>query len=385
MKVPLAKPELSEADIAAVVAVLRSSQLSQGPIVQKFEEALADYLDMSHAVAVNSGTSGLQLALRVLGINEGDEVILPSFSFMAVTNAILSQRAIPVFVDIDPKTCNLDPSTLEAALSRKTKAIIMVHSFGFPAPATEIIEFARRHSLLVIEDACEALGSEFRGRKAGTFGDIAVFAFYPNKIITAGEGGALVTNSAVLAARLKSLCNQGRRPVADWFQHYEPGFSYRLSDMNCALGLQQLLRIEQILSRREALANSYAERLKANANVGCFCNGTDGARIGWFTYPVLLKEGFSRHDRDEIWAALKQRGIESGRYFAPSHLQPSLGDLPFRCGHLAETISISERLLCLPIFNSLTEDQITYVCGSLDEILRMRRRAICNQLHAAAS
>lgn len=383
MKIPLAKPEVLESDIAAVTAVLRSGRLSQGPMMHEFEQALAAYLDIPHAVVVNSGTSALQLALRALDIKENDEVILPSFSFMAVTNAILNEKAVPVFVDIDPATLNLDPSCLETALSRKTKAVIMVHSFGIPAPATEIMAFARRHSLIVIEDACEALGAEIDGRRVGTFGDIATLAFYPNKVISTGEGGALITRSAVLAARLRSLCNQGRRPGEDWFQHYEPGFSYRLSDLHCALGLQQLLRIEQTLRLRDTLACSYASQLNVNEHVSCFGTFPGHRRISWFTYPVLVSNRFNRQDRDEVWAALRQKGIETGRYFAPSHLQPALSNRDFRCGDLKHTISISERLLCLPMFNGLTEEQISLVCASLDE--SVRSRSALDFHHARAS
>jgi len=383
MKIPLAKPEVLEDDIAAVTAVLRSGRLSQGPVMHEFEQALAAYLGMSHAVVVNSGTSALQLALRALDIKERDEVVLPSFSFMAVTNAILSEKAVPVFVDIDPATLNLDPSCLEAALSRKTKAVMLIHSFGIPAPAPEIVAFARRHSLAVIEDACEALGSEIDGRKVGTFGDIAALAFYPNKVISSGEGGALVTHSAVLAARLRSLCNQGRCPGEGWLQHHEPGFSYRLSDIHCALGLQQLSRIERTLHHRDILACRYASLLNANQHVRCFEPGPLRRRISWFTYPVLLSSRFSRQARDEIWAALSQKGIETGRYFAPSHLQPALRHCDFGCGDLTHTISISERLVCLPMFNGLTEEQIRLVCSSLEEALRSRSASVT--IHARAS
>lgn len=383
MKIPLAKPEVLEDDIAAVTAVLRSGRLSQGPVMHEFEQALAAYLDRPHAVVVNSGTSALQLALRALDIKENDEVILPSFSFMAITNAILSERAIPVFVDIDPATLNVNTSCLKAALSAKTRAVVLVHSFGIPAPAAEIVAFARRHSLAIIEDACEALGAEIDGRKVGTFGDIATLAFYPNKVISTGEGGALMTHSAILAARLRSLRNQGRSPGEDWLQHHEPGFSYRLSDIHCALGLQQLSRVEQTLRHRNNLARSYAAQLNASEHVSCFRVSPEDRRISWFTYPVLLSSRFSRQDRDEVWTVLKQKGIETGRYFAPSHLQPALRNRDFRCGNLTHTISISERLLCLPMFNGLTEEQIRLVCSLLDEAVRPRSALAA--IHARAS
>ncbi len=372
MKIPLAKPEILESDIAAVVEVLRSPYLSQGPIMHAFEEALAAYLGSPHAVVVNSGTSALQLALRTLGIKEGDEVILPSFSFMAVTNAVLNEKAIPVFVDVCPNTFNIDPAKLATALSAKTKAIIVVHCFGYPAQMGEIIGFASRHALYVIEDACEAIGTEINGRKAGTLGDIGIFAFYPNKQMTTGEGGALVTNSAMAAEALRRLRNQGRQSSSGWFQHIEVGYSYRLSEINCALGLQQLFRIEQVLSRREALARSYEERLKRNGNLTLYTKESKNDRISWFTYPVLLAENFHQRDRDRIWASLKQTGIECGRYFPPAHLQPVMRNVAFRCGDLSETVSIAGRLLCLPFFNSLDENQIEYVCAALSEALSHR-------------
>src|SRR5215472_8443381 len=286
MKIPLAKPEILESDIEAVTAVLRSSRLSQGPMLHAFEEALANYLGVAHAVAVNSGTSALQLGLRALGIAEGDEIILPSFSFMAVTNAVLAAGAVPVFVDIASGSWNLDPAKIEELIGPRTKAIIVVHTFGFPAPADRIISLARHHGLFVIEDACEALGAELSGRKAGALGDIGILAFYPNKQITTGEGGALVTNSAAVAESVRCLRNQGRENSTQWLQHCEIGYSYRLSDLNCALGLGQLTRIEGILEKREALARFYQRYLSVTA-VQSYCDCPNG-RISWFTYPVLL-------------------------------------------------------------------------------------------------
>ena len=366
MHIPLAKPDISETDIAAVVAVLRSSRLSQGPALRAFEDALAAYLNANHAVAVNSGTSALQLALRALEIEEGDEVIVPSFSFMAVTNAVLAARAIPVFADIELATLNLDPAKVEQLVSAKTRAIIVVHTFGRPADLAPIMAVARRHGICVIEDACEAIGAEANGRKAGTLGDVGIFAFYPNKQITAGEGGAVVTNSAMLAQTVRSLANQGRRPSTQWFQHIDAGHSYRLSEVNCALGLQQLSRIEEIVTRREELARRYQYHLRNRAEVKYYGERAN-ARISWFAYPVLLSGDFLQEDRDWIWQTLNQRGIECGRYFAPAHLQPVMRKFPFRSGDLSQTTAISPRLLCLPFFNTLQESEIEYVCESLQQ------------------
>src|SRR5258708_4021907 len=211
MRLPLSAPDITEADTAAVSAVLRTSRLSLGPQLEEFEQSLARYVGASQAVAVNSGTSALHLCIRALGISEGDEVIVPSFAFIAVANVLRYERAVPVFVDIDPHTLNLDPARIEEAIPPRTRAILVVHPFGCPAALDEILEIARRHNLFVIEDACEALGARFDGRKVGSFGHAAAFGFYPNKQITSGEGGMLVTNDPKLAALAGKLRNQGDR------------------------------------------------------------------------------------------------------------------------------------------------------------------------------
>jgi len=375
MHIPLAKPEILESDIEAVSKVLRSSRLSQGPALQAFENSLAAYLNVSHAVAVNSGTSALQLALRLLEIQEGDEVILPSFSFMAVTNAVLSARAIPVYVDIAPGTLNMDPEKIEPLLSSRTKAIIAVHSFGYPAPIEKIIALANKHGLSVIEDACEAIGAERNGHKVGTLGNIGIFAFYPNKQITTGEGGALVTDSETLAGHARRLSNQGRTPGSEWLQHTDVGYSYRLSDINCVLGLQQLSRIEDILGRREKAAGIYRRYLKKNSDIRVY-EASPNSRTSWFALPVLLPSGMCQSDRDEIWRQLKETGIETARYFPPAHWQPVVERFPFRRGDLAETVSVSQRLLCLPFFNSLQEAEIEFVCEALTGLVVNRMEAV---------
>lgn len=377
MHIPLAKPEIVESDIAAVAAILRSGRLSQGPALYAFEEALATYLSVAHAVALNSGTSALQLALLALNIGEGDEVILPSFSFMAVTNAVLTARAVPAYAEIDPQTLNLHPAKLDSLLSSRTRAIIVVHTFGHPAEMKEITAFARRHGLLVIEDACEAVGTEVNGRKAGASGDVGILGFYPNKQITTGEGGALVTNSDKIATNVRRLSNQGREPSEQWLQHEEAGYSYRISDISCALGLQQLSRIDDILNRREDIARVY-ERYLRNVDVRCFGDFA-GERISRFTYPILLPRGFRQRERDEIWQKLRQMGIECGRYFPPAHLQPVMRNFPFRCGELSATNEISQRLLCLPFFNSLQKSEIEFVCNSLSEVLQEHVSAVSTQ------
>jgi perosamine synthetase len=228
-----------------------------GPKLQEFEQAIAVYNGSPYAIGVSSGTAALHLCMVAFGIRPGDEVIVPSFTFVAAANAIRYVGANPVFVDIDPVTLNLDPDRTEAAITNKTRAIVAVHTFGYPADMDALLTLARRHGLLLIEDACEAIGAEFHGRKVGALGDAGVFAFYPNKQITAGEGGMIVTRDSVVAKKIRALRNQGRYETDDWFQHSELGFNYRLSEMHCALGCAQMKRIESILTARETVAGAY--------------------------------------------------------------------------------------------------------------------------------
>src|SRR5260370_34248473 len=233
MRIPLSAPDVTAAEIEAVSAVLRTSHLSLGPKLEEFEEAAARYVGPSHAVAVNSGTSGLHLCMRALGISEGDEVIVPSFAFIAVANAPRYERATPVFVDIEPRTLNLDPAKVEEAITPRTRAIVVVHTFGLPAALAEILEISRPPQLFSVEDACEAIGAEYDGRRVGSFGDAGVFGFYPNTQITAGEGGMIVTNNPKIAALAKKLRNQGRSATGESLEHEELGYNYRISEMNC--------------------------------------------------------------------------------------------------------------------------------------------------------
>src|SRR5271156_1310538 len=262
MRIPLSSPDIDEEDIAAVVRVLRSSRLSLGPILQEFEQHFAEYVGGGHAVAGSSGTAGLHLALLALGIHAGDEVIVPSFTFIAAANAIRYVGALPIFVDIDPITLNMAPESVQEAVTPRTKALMVVHTFGCPADLDALLDIASRHNLKVIEDACEAIGAEYKGRKVGRFGDAGVFAFYPNKQITTGEGGMVVTGDEDVAAAIRSLRNQGRRSGGDWFEHFDLGYNYRIPEMSCALGLAQLRRIDSILERRRMVAEEYDRRLR---------------------------------------------------------------------------------------------------------------------------
>lgn len=368
MRIPLSAPDIEESDIEAVAAALRTPNLSLGPKLREFEHAISKYLGASDAIAVNSGTSGLHLCIRSLNISEGDEVIVPSFAFIAVANVVRYERATPVFVDIDSKTLNLDPEKVEAAITPRTKALLIVHTFGCPAELSAFLEIALRHGLYVIEDACEAIGAEYEGQKVGTFGDVGVFAFYPNKQITTGEGGAVVTNNPEIAAKIRKLRNQGREDSEHWFQHSELGYNYRISDINCALGIEQLKRIDTILNRREVVAREY-DRLLNRYRELVLPPLTLGLRkISWFVYVVRLDNQINASLRDWIVNEMKARGIAVGRYFAPIHLQPI-----YRSPQKL-TLPITEfqasRSLALPFFNRIQEEQVAEVCRALIELIQ---------------
>jgi perosamine synthetase len=374
MRIPLSAPDINEADIAAVSAVLRTSRLSLGPQMEEFERSFARHIGVSQAVAVNSGTSALHLCIRALSISEGDEVIVPSFAFIAVANVLRYERAVPVFVDIDPPTLNLNPSSIEEAITPRTRAILVVHTFGCPAALDEILAIARRHKLFVIEDACEALGAQFDGRHVGSFGDAAVFGFYPNKQITSGEGGMLVTNDANVAALARKLRNQGRRDSGEWFQHEELGYNYRISELNCALGASQLQRLEAILQRREAVVREYHRRLETEPSLQLPALELPRRCISWFVYVLRLYEPFSAAYRDCVIQEMASYGIACGRYFAPIHLQPAYRSQPHRCMSLTHTESIAPRTLALPFFNKITNEHIEEVCQTLREVLLKLRQ-----------
>jgi dTDP-4-amino-4,6-dideoxygalactose transaminase len=364
MKIPLSSPDITEAEIKAVIAVMRTSRLSLGPQLEAFEAAFADYVGVECAAAVSSGTAGLHLCMRVLNIGAGDEVIVPSFTFIAAANVIRYEQAMPVFVDIQKESLNMSPSCVESAITEKTRAIMVVHTFGRPAEMTALLEIARRHRLAVIEDACEAIGAEYGGRRVGSFGDVAVFGFYPNKQITTGEGGMVVTRSLKLAERIRALRNQGRYQDQEWLQHAEIGFNYRLSEINCALGLAQLKRINEILQSRAQVAQMYHELLSGVRGLVLPAMEIVNGLISWFVYVVRLDETFTLAERDTILEKLRDLGIGCARYFAPVHLQPSYSD--WRCSCVLPVTEIQGgRTIALPFFNRITKDEVAYVCAAL--------------------
>jgi len=364
MRIPLSAPDITAADIEAVVRVLRTTRLSIGPRMEEFERSIADLVGVPHGIAVSSGTAGLHLCLRALGVGEGDEVILPSFTFISVGNAVLYERARPVFVDIEPFTLNLDPAKLERSITPRTRAIIAVHTFGHPADLDPIMDIARKHGLPVIEDACEAIGARYRGRPAGGIGDFGVFGFYPNKPITTGEGGMVVTRDSQMAATIRALRNQGRRESDGWLDHRLLGYNYRLSELNCALGLEQIKRIDDILDRREALAIRYSEELQTIPEVTTPPLKMKDGRVCWFVYVIRVE------NRDAILGKLTGQGIGSARYFAPLHLQPLFAPYANPRDDLKITEQAAGQTLALPFFNGLSSEQIHEVCCTLRGAVR---------------
>ncbi|NNJ09075.1 DegT/DnrJ/EryC1/StrS family aminotransferase [Chloroflexales bacterium ZM16-3] len=384
-QIPMASPDITDAEIAAVNAVLRTPILSIGPQIVAFEQAIARYTGVDYAAGVNSGTSGLHLCMIAAEVGPNDLVLTTPFSFIASANSILYERAIPVFVDVDPVTGNIDPALAAQAaddLSRggsaarrwlprmvdpstvgRLRAILPVHAFGQPADMDPILETARRHDLAVIEDACEAIGAEYLGRRAGTIGDAAVFAFYPNKQMTTGEGGMIVTDREDWANLFRSLRNQGRDVFDAWLNHTRLGYNYRLDELSAALGLTQIQRIDELLARRAQVAAWYNQRLADIALVESPVIVPDTTRMSWFVYVVRI---MPPADRNVLMARLAEVGVPSRPYFTPIHLQPfyrqtfgyHLGDFPI-------TERLGEISLALPFSGVMTEAQVDYVCAQL--------------------
>jgi perosamine synthetase len=360
--VPMSSPDLTDAEISAVVAVLRTPHLSIGPRIVEFEQGVAAYTGTRHAVGVNSGTAGLHLAMIAAGVRDGDEVITPSFSFIASANCVLYERGTPVFVDIDPLTGNIDPAAIEAAITPRTRAIIPVHAFGQPADMDPILAIARRHDLCVIEDACEAIGAEYKGRRAGTLGDAAVFAFYPNKQMTTGEGGMLVTDRDDWDELFRSLRNQGRDVFDAWLNHSRLGYNYRLDELSAALGVVQLGRIEELLARRARVAEWYNRRIDAIPGLCKPYIAPATTRMSWFVYVVRCEDGLSRN---ALMAHLQEQGVPSRPYFTPIHLQPFYAQFGWRRGDLPATEKAGDTFLALPFSGVMSEAQVDYVCEQL--------------------
>jgi dTDP-4-amino-4,6-dideoxygalactose transaminase len=381
MKVPMSSPDITDAEREAVAAVLRTPTLSMGPEIEAFEQAVAELAGRRHAIAVSSGTAALHLCVRAAGIQEGDLVITSPFSFVASANVLLYERAVPVFVDVDPATGNLDPEQVEAAtvaltsgegswLPRKNagnggklRAILTVDVFGQPADYRQFVPIVESHGLSLIEDSSEALGAQYFGKPAGAFGDAGIFAFYPNKQMTTGEGGMVVTDREDWADWIRSLRNQGRAVGDSWLQHTFPGYNYRLDEMSAALGRVQAGRIEELLSKRAQVAEWYGQVLADVPGVELPTIAPATTQMSWFVYVVRLDPAI---DRQRVIAALEQDGIPSRAYFEPIHLQPYMVEIHgYQAGDFPITEDLGNRSLALPFSGVMTEEQVVLVSEAL--------------------
>lgn len=361
IKIPIAKPYIDDADRKMVASVLQSDSLSNGPYLEKFERNFADYLNSRFACAVSSGTAGLHLAVKALGISNGDEVITSPFSFIASSNCLLYERAKPVFVDIEETTFNINPEKIEAAITNKTKAILLVHIFGQTGQMDKILKIAKKYNLKILEDACESLGATFDDKMAGTFGKIGVFAFYPNKQITTGEGGMIVSDNEKLIRFCKSLRNQGRAEGDEWLESEILGYNYRLDEMSASLGVSQLGKIDFLIEERRKVANMYTRELSSIKWLLTPKIGKERTHT-WFVYVIRVTNG----KRDVIAKKLAQKGIQTRNYLPPVHLQPFMSKMfEYKKGDFPVSEKVSSQTLALPIFVGLRAKDIKYICDEI--------------------
>ena len=369
MNVPLARPDITDLEREAVLRVLETQYLSLGPELPAFEQKLAECAGVPYAVAVNSGTSALHLAVAALGIGPADEVITTPFSFIASANCILFQGATPVFADIDPCTLALDPDLVGECITPRTRAILAVDVFGHPAQWDRLEALAEQYGLALIEDSAEAIGAGFRGRPAGSFGDAAVFAFYPNKQITTGEGGALLTSRPEIAQTARSMRNQGRGEEDGWLHHERLGYNYRLSEINCALGRAQLHRLPELLDARAQVADWYSRALAGIPEIETPIVADD-VTMSWFVYVIRLSRDYTTAQRDRVLDFLGERGIGCNKYFPPIHLTSFYQDrFGYQEGDYPVTESVASRSIALPFFGGLEEDEVHYVVSTLKDAI----------------
>lgn len=367
--IPLARPVIGDRERELVDAVLQSRQLSLGPTVTAFERMWADRIGVKHAVACSSGTAGLHCCLHALGIGPGDEVITSSFSFVASANVILYTGATPVFADVDPLTFNMDPAAVEAAITPRTKALLIVDIFGYPADIPALVEIAERHGLGIVEDACQSIDGDYDGKKLGTFGHPAVYGFYANKQLTTAEGGVILTDSDALYSELKSLTNQGRSDDGAWLVHSRLGFNYRLSDVHAAIGIAQLERLDWMQNARARIAARYQQYMAGTPGVTPMYEGPQ--RRSWFVYAPRLDADL---DRNRIIGRLEAEGVSAKPYLPCIHLQPYYREAHgYGPGEFPVTEAISASTIALPFFCEITDDQIDRVCDALARAIDAER------------
>ena len=377
--IPLSKPDVGRLEMELVQEVIQSGRLAIGPMTERFERLIASRAGCDHGVAVSSGTAGLHLLMHALEIGIGDEVITTPLSFVASANPIVYVGARPVFVDICPKTLNMDPKKIEAAISPRTKAIIAVEAFGNPAYMDEYARIAAKHEIPLIEDSCEALGTTHKGRPCGSFGRAGVFGFYPNKQITTGEGGMIVTDDSRLADVCKSLRNQGRdvfpdsasegQKLGSWLQHPRIGFNYRMGEMAAAMGCGQMRRFDQMMANRERVARLYMQRLSGTESL-VLPTIEHESEMTWFVFVVRLTTDYTADDRDRIVEGLRMHDIGSATYFPCIHLQPPYREkFGFKEGDFPIAESVSNRTIALPFFNDMTEQEVDLICQTLEVMI----------------
>lgn len=379
--IPLSRPDISALERRLVDDVLRSGRLAIGPMTERFESMVASRSGCQLGIATNSGTSALHLMLAGLGVGPGDEVITTPLSFIASANPIVHVGATPVFVDVCPKTLNADPAKIEAAITPKTRAIMAVEAFGNPAYMDRYAQIAAKHEILLLEDSCEALGARHAGRPCGSFGRAGAFGFYPNKQITTGEGGMLVTDDSALAESARSLRNQGRDsfPTADggsegpklgaWLQHQRIGFNYRMSEITAAIGVGQMQRFDEIIERRQRVASMYIDRLAANEHI-VLPTVLPNSEPTWFVFVVRLATGYTADERDRIITGLRNHDIGAAPYFPCIHLQPPYREqFGFREGMFPVAESIAGRTIALPFFGEMTAREVDLVSQTLEVML----------------
>ncbi len=361
--IPLSSPWLDEREEDLVADVLRSGRLSLGPTIDRFEEAFAETVGAPYAAAVSSGTAGLHLLCITAGVAAGDEVITSPYSFVASANCAIYEGATPVFADIDRQTLNLAPAAVEAAITDRTRAVVAVDIYGYPCELDELRSLCDAHGIALIQDACEALGARYKGEPVGSHGPAAVFAFYPNKQITTGEGGMVTTHSESEWRLLRSLRNQGRADSGGWLEHARLGFNYRIDDVRSAIGLGQLEKLEDILAGRAAVARRYSELLASIEGLELPCEDDADHERSWFVYVVTLP---ARADREAVIAALTERGVQTARYLPCIHLQPYMQEqFGYRVGLCPVAEELASRTLALPFHARLGEDDQAYVADAL--------------------
>jgi perosamine synthetase len=376
--IPVSQPYITQEDIDGITAVLKSGQLSNGPRQKEFEQRFEQLIGTKHAIAVNSGTSGLHLALRALGIQEGDEVITSPFSFIASANCILFEKAKPVFVDIEEDTFNINSSLIPEAITDKTRALLPVHIFGQSCDMESIMKIALMKDLRVVEDACESLGATHHKKKVGTFGDAAVFAFYPNKQMTTGEGGMIVTNNEEVAVACKSMRNQGRDPgigqgngtngANRWLVHHRLGYNYRMTELSASLGCTQMDKLDFFTKQRKQIIKDYFVQLREIPEIILPKTKEENTHT-WFVLPVRVQESI---DRDSVVAGLLKRGVQTRNYFAPCiHLQPFYKkQFGFAEGSFPVAEKVSKSIFILPLYVRMTENDINTVIEALKEAIK---------------